>query len=216
MLEVQERGVYKVIDADQLHAYTAIGWRLVTVLENETPISFMEQTPLQNVTVTSNWSVEQPHIQTTKWLSTKRPSFLVVQDEESKLAEMQGQLVFAQNRLDKEIKDFSDFKALVANDALEYERLKHDHRANTDAYLRLDKDFWAYKAKTEAELKAGEKMLQEAALAIEKYGNIRKTAYERILEGEFDERIEDIEAGDFGNGRESVADVPQEPGIHAK
>jgi hypothetical protein len=215
MLPITEIGVYRVINADQLQTYTESGWKLVAVLENEAPSPFTEQVPLQNLSVPSIFpGGNQPHITATKWLSTKSSTFLVIMDEQTTLAKMQAELKVAQEQLSKEVRDFDAFKALIANDAKKYDEMKRDHHTISGALLQLDKEFLEYKAKAEAELKAGEEKLKEAASTIQKY--MRKTAYERILEGEFDERIESVEAGDFGYGRKPVADVPQEPGVHPK
>lgn len=209
MLEIKEKGIFQVVeDAGQLQNWSSAGWRLVAVLEKEIPYPVTESIQIQGMQL-ATYGAQQPYTQSTKYLTHKVQSFLLVHEEDSVLAKMKADLDAAHTRLGQETKDFDDFKKQAALDLKALELAKRYVAEVGDAHTRLKEEFEAYKARVEAELK-------EATLVIKMYSTMRKTAYERILEGEFDERVEGIEAGDFGDGRDPVAGVPEAAGVHTE
>ena len=217
MLEIKDKGVFRVENsADHLQMWTESGWRLVAVLEEQDTMSVTDQVltgpPQQYMGSAYGQPAQTANV--TKYLPRTFNRYLLLKDEYTVIHELRNNLAAAQERLGKEVKDFNEYKTKVSADLQSYEHMKQDHKTIGEGYQRIDKEFKEYRAEAEMKSKADADQLKEAAIAIEKYANIRKTAYERILEGEFDERIEGIEAGDFGDGCDPVAEVPEGSGLH--
>lgn len=216
-LEIKDKGVFRVENnAEHLQMWTESGWRLVAVLEEQDTMSVTDQVltgPPQQY-MGSAYGQPSQYANVTKYLPHTFNRYLLLKDEDTVITELRNDLKTAQERLGKESQDFNAFKKQVEVDLKAYELLQGQSKTVAADYLRVVQEFKEYRAEAELKSKEDADKLKEAAIAIEKYATIRKTAYERILEGEFDERIEGIEAGDFGDRRDPVADVPEGSGLH--
>jgi len=218
MLEIKDKGVFRVEkSAEHLQMWTESGWRLVAVLEEQDTMPVIDQVLAVGAAQQYMGSAYGQPAQTahvTKYLPHTFNRYLLLKDEDTVIIELRNDLKTAQERLGKESQDFNAFKKQVEADLKAHELLQGQYKTVAADYMRVVQEFKEFKAEAEMKSKADADQLKEAAIAIEKYANIRKTAYERILEGEFDERIEGIEAGDFGDGCDPVADVPEGSGLH--
>jgi hypothetical protein len=220
MLKIDEKGVCQVLeDANQLYAMTQGGWRLVAVLDKEMPFPVMENVPVPFQPAGASYQVT-PSFQQPTWHANKYPIFLLVQDEDVAIKLLRDELSAAHERIGVEVKEANGWKAKAAAVQKDLDALRRDHATLGQGYERIKAELADYKNKVDAKFHEADTMMamaaalkQEAEDAKAKYTQ-RKTAYERILEGEFDERVEGIEAGDFGDGRDQVAGVPQDPGVH--
>jgi hypothetical protein len=216
MLEITEKGIYRVEDQDiHVRGLTEAGWQLVAVLQDSELARVIETLvipPLPGQSFVNTQNIEKQY-------PVSKTKYLLVKNEMTALWEVQTELKAALERLGKETKEFNEYKKKAEGAAKEHETLVREHHEICQGYQRIDKEFKQYKAETEAKLKEAEAKLKEAALAIEKYGTIRKTAYEHvldgILEGTYDERVESLEARDFGDGCDPVADLPEGPGVQS-
>ena len=216
MLEIKEKGIYKVVDSSQVESWTCLGWRLVAVLENETVMpwsdteNFPANTPYNQGMLQNQYLVPSGYVTATnvRYHATSSPLFLLVQDEEAVAANLQHKVNTLETELaglkkdsgdavkrlvdvEKERNEFQTrLKSLIETQAKTIEQVSAGSKALAD-----------YKAEVLEKLKAAEEIIARDATR-------KRTAYERVVEGEFDDDAETLEVGDVRGRREVVADVP--------
>ena len=213
MLEVQEKGIFRVEnDASQIEFWTKAGWRLMAVFEDSEPMVASEQVVIPPIP--GSCYVNTQNI--TKYLQISKHKYLLFKDEESAMSELLANLKQAQESHSKVEEDFKAFKKQSEAAIKELEALKREHKDICAGYQRIDKEAKEFEAEAMLKSKSDSDKIKELTLALENAHQRKKTAYERILEGEFDERVESLEAGDLGDRCEPVADLPQGSGVHAE
>lgn len=187
-----------------------MGWRLIAVLENETPLAFSDtenfQTSHSSTDVYTNMGRQQFGVapsgyitaMNTRYHPTKSQTFLLVQDEESVAARLQNRVKELEGELAGLRKESGDARKQFADAARDRDgfqsRLKDliDTQARTIEQVTAGSKALAdYKAEVAEKLKAAEEV-------IAKDRALKKTAYERVVEGGFDDDVEGVEVGAVG------------------
>lgn len=212
MLPIAEKGIHKVVDAASLEQWTGLGWRLVAVLENESaaPFADLENFPNNPILtpgsmVPYNTGSGYVSATSTRYHQTRAPTFLLMQDEESALAALRHDLAVKGDQLRKTAEELVAQKKVLdaeINANAEIAKNLADLTKASEALRTRVADLGTElkDAKTAHELyraEVAEKAAQAEAI-VERDKVRRRTAYERITEGVYDDRVEDVEERDVG------------------
>lgn len=202
MLAIQEKGIYKVVDASQLEVMTCNGWRLVAVLEQQSPMSFCDMETIPTVP-TYNGAPTTMSVSNTRYHDMKTQMFLLVREEESAIVALKAEVVDLSKKnaelreTEKKTAEVRDatIKALTAAEA-NNKTLAEQNQKLAEKEAVANDALTKYKAEV-AELVAKAKETSETASAIiAENAQRRKTAYERVAEGDYDDGVESVEERD--------------------
>lgn len=211
MIQLQEKGIYKVVDASQLESWTSAGWRLVAVLENQTqiPWSDTENFPLGMQGV----GLGQPQFNqygnpggfitgtSTRYHDVKSQSFLIFQDEESVIAKLNAEVAArdekiklvgdVEKKLGDTLKELGTEREALQKLTVEINNLKAELKAEAGKLFLANQTHEAYKLEVAERAKQADEI-------IERDSKRRRTAYERVAEGGYDDGVESLEERDAG------------------
>lgn len=204
MLAIRDKGVYKLVDASQLELATRTGWRLVAVLDQQSPMSYCDMENIATVPTYSGGPTTMM-VSNTRYHDMKTQMFLVIQDEESIIAGLASEVGSLQENL-KNLKEAEKKNAEVRDAAIK--ALSEAEAANKtliDQNQKLaEKEAIAhdalekYRAEVAEQVRIAKDMAATATAVLEENAQRRKTAYERVAEGEYDDGIESVEERDVG------------------
>jgi hypothetical protein len=213
MLRVKEKGLFKVVtSSSELEMWTSCGWRLIAVLDNT---AVQTLTGYENVPIGPNLAYQSaqgtyntsgypnpPYVTESRQVTTnhtiRTQSFLLLQDEESAIATFNYKMSEYEAKLHEKDKVTKDqelkLKELgVAKVKLE-EQVKWWDEKEKDAHGKFEALQKQYATFVET---VAEKLTQAEAV-LERDKERRRTAYERVVQGDFDDTVESFEAGDHG------------------
>jgi hypothetical protein len=204
-MRIEEKGIFKVEpDATRLEYWTSLGWRLVAVLESQAAVPFQDTenfpNPLgglvnQPTGGLQNYGMGTAPVYTaysTRHHPMRAYSFLLVLEEDSAIAQMKAEVA----QRDEKIRLLGEVEKQVGEartfaTSLE-ERLKNLEVAHARTLGELTA---ANKAHADYKAEVAEKM-KAAADIIEKDKDRKRTAYERLVEGGYDDSVEGVEERD--------------------
>jgi hypothetical protein len=187
MLPITDKGLFKVVDASQLEMWTSQGWVLVAVLE--------DQSDMENFPHPVQYSGAPSFISTSnsKWHDQKVSSFLLRLDEECAIkrlhdenTSLRAQAATIPELNKKLIQLEKDLKG-----AFEYQEKAQEHfdalmgrfdTSEKDCRSRAN-DLVQYKAEVAETMKQAQAIIESR----------KRTSYERVAEGEFDDGVESVE-----------------------
>jgi hypothetical protein len=198
MFPITEKGIFKIVGAHDLEMWTGMGWRLVAVLENEMPMPFSDVENFQNAIMPGQNSFNPlggfTSATSTKYHPTRTPQFLLCQSEDSAIAGLNAKIFEQAEKLKDALKVEKDFAEMSKANVAYLERCniaETEVKRLTEQITRDNKMFAA-------------KMIEiadKAAFAEKILASRKRTAYERISEGEYDDRAETLEERDVGDTR---------------
>ena len=197
MLRIEEKGIFKVVtDHSQLEWMTQQGWRLVAVLESESTM-MMNDTENFPFIANPNAGMYNSGVGYTTATATRHhpfrsQSFLLFMDEESVVKKLNGELIAR----DVKIAAASETEKL----AVAYQKSADELAAKLKDLIEthrqvLDKGIAERKASEDYKAEVADKMKRAEEILLREKER-RQTAYERVANGEYDDRIESVEERD--------------------
>jgi hypothetical protein len=212
MLKIEDKGVFQVVDSSQVQRLTSMGWRLVVVLDNEMAMPWSDtenfQASTQHTTF-NNMGVQQygstpcgfVTATNTKFHPHKTQMFLLMQDEESAIAILHARI----QTLESEVAKTTDLKKLLGETEMARDDLEERWKTYVGDHARLEAQVSAvtkaltdYKAEVADTVAKAEEKWAEAVCVIDVH-KMRRTAFERVVEGGFDDTVEGVDLH-VGNG----------------
>lgn len=204
MLKVEDKGVFKVVDGSQVESWTSMGWRLVAVLENDMPMPFSDtenfhtsnSTPVYNMGQQQYGMTPCGYITATntRYHPTKTQTFLLHLGEDALVADLNYQILNLKNEL-AEAKEQNKQLIVVEKASAEFEKRLADlitTQAKTVEQVSAGSKALAdYKTEVAEKLKSAEEIIARDATR-------KRTAYEKVVEGAFDDDVEGVEIGAVG------------------
>ena len=212
-MRIHEKGVFKVVSSSsELEMWTMSGWRLVAVLDNSTvqtltgyenvPIGFNSLYQANQGSYNTQGYPNLPYVTESRQVTTnhtiRTQTYLLLQDEQSAITTLTNKISEAEAKLNESSKVVKDHEARLKALQAELE--------STGVYMKgvcEDRDRWKgqvdilQKAYATFKEEVLEKLTQ-AAVVLEHDKERRRTSYERVVQGDFDGRVESVEAGSDG------------------
>jgi hypothetical protein len=199
MIPIEPRGVFRVItDATQLEWMTSSGWRLLAVLDGDVVQPFNDMENFQNALYPSNNGYSSPGgfvtATSTRYHKVRQVSFLLMQEEDSVIAGLHRQIADGTVKMaecEEKLKSVNDLTKQLELTRSERTTLSTQMGKLETAFTKAIQDLADYKAEVAEKLR-----LAEEAILREK--ERKRTAYERIAQGDYDDRVESFEERDVG------------------
>lgn len=197
MLPITDKGLFKVVDASQLELLTSEGWVLVAVMDEQVPMVFSD---FENIPQPVTYSGGMPYIQVqnNKWHDQKTTAFLLRLDEETAIKQLVDENVTLRGQVatipvkDKKVAELERLLADAVQASMrsydqikdlkaDFEKSQLESRAHGDALVHYRQEV--------------HEMVTRAQAIIDQR---KRTAYERIAEGDFNDGVESVEERDVG------------------
>ncbi len=208
MLRIEEKGIFKVVQEDQLESWTSMGWRLVAVLNNQTALPFMDSemiphlqftgTPTSIPTYGNQYGNTTPMAMNTRHHTVQSSSFLLVLEEENAIGTLKAEIGVLEAKLKEAFvaeatatKAHTQGVATLAGLQRQHTELESTYKRTLDLVGAAERALVDYKAEVADKLKQADEIIARDK-------DRRRTVYERIVEGGYDDTVESVEAGDVG------------------
>jgi hypothetical protein len=197
MIPIAEKGLFKVVQAHEVETWSCMGWHVVAVMETEeqTMVSETEnfQMPFGPNMPYSGSGMAYQSACSTRWKPTRHPTFLMCLGEDVALAKFQQDVVSRDKQiveLSEKLKQYETAQVATADRVAKAEaRIENLVRTTVEAeqHARVQGERLAvHLAETEEKRKLYEEIIEKDKIR-------KRTAFERVVEGEYNDAVEGIE-----------------------
>jgi len=186
MIPIAEKGLFKVVQAHEVETWSCMGWHVVAVMETEeqTMVSETEnfQMPFGPNMPYSGSGMAYQSACSTRWKPTRHPTFLMCLGEDVALAKFQQDVVSRDKQiveLSEKLKQYETAQVATADRVAKAE-------ARIENLVRKGERLAVHLAETEEKRKLYEEIIEKDKIR-------KRTAFERVVEGEYNDAVEGIE-----------------------
>ena len=186
MIPIAEKGLFKVVQAHEVETWSCMGWHVVAVMETEeqTMVSETEnfQMPFGPNMPYSGSGMAYQSACSTRWKPTRHPTFLMCLGEDVALAKFQQDVVARDKQiveLSEKLKQYETAQVATADRVAKAE-------ARIENLVRKGERLAVHLAETEEKRKLYEEIIEKDKIR-------KRTAFERVVEGEYNDAVEGIE-----------------------